>query len=254
MIFPIGDDQVKGGYKPIFSYSFLVLNIVVFLIQLTHPSAFICEFGAIPSNIVQGENLLTLFTSMFMHGGWMHLIGNMLFLWVFADNIEATIGNFNFLLFYLLGGLAATAAHIWLGTGGDDLMGCCMPCSNMGIACGEQIPACSGSIPTVGASGAISAVLGAYIVMFPKSKVKVLVIYFFSAFRIAAIWFLGFWILQQLFNGFVSLGPDTAATSGVAWWAHIGGFAFGVVAGWVARKSFMGKAGRRRRYDPKDLV
>ncbi len=233
MIFPIGDTQVEGGYKPYFTYLFLGLNILIFLLQLTHPNAFICEFGAIPNDIANGRGYLTLLTSMFMHGGWMHLIGNMLFLWVFADNIEATVGNFNFLAFYLLGGLAASAIHIWFNIGGE-LANCCMPCGG-GLDCAGAVSACPGSIPSVGASGAIAAVLGAYLVMFPKSKIKVLVVYFFRSFQMPAIWFLGIWIGMQLISGMAALGPVTAATSGVAWWAHIGGFFFGVLAGFFAR-------------------
>lgn len=234
MIFPIGDDQVKGGYKPIFSYSFIAINVLVFLLQSSVPGALICEYGSIPAEIVNGQDYYTLITSTFMHGGWMHLIGNMLFLWVFADNIEATVGNIPFFIFYFLGGFAASAAHIWLGAGwGIDPTNCCSPCA--GIPCvGEGVVACAGSIPSVGASGAISAVLGAYLVMFPHSKVKMLVIYFFRSFKIPALWFLLFWIGQQLLSGFMALGPESAQTSGVAWWAHIGGFVFGVVAGFFA--------------------
>jgi len=234
MIFPIGDDQVQGGAKPIVSYTFLGLNILLWFFQLSVPGNMICEWGSIPNEIVNGQDYYTLFTSMFMHGGWMHLIGNMLFLWVFADNIEAVIGNVNFFFFYVLGGLAASAAHIFLSAGGNELVDCCHVCASA-IQCDGSIPACAGSIPSVGASGAISAVLGAYLVMFPKSKVKVLVVYFFRSFHVAAIWFLGFWIGQQLLSGFASLGPETAATAGVAWWAHIGGFFFGVIAGFFAR-------------------
>lgn len=233
MIFPIGDDQVKGGAKPYFSYGFLVLNVLFFFVQLSFPNALICEFGSIPNEILNGEDWFTLITSMFMHGGWMHLIGNMLFLWVFADNIEATVGNFTFAFFYIMGGLAASAAHILLSGGGGEMIDCCAVCAQ--VPCPGNLSACPGSIPSVGASGAISAVLGAYLVLFPKSKVKVLVIYFFSSFRVPALYFLGFWIVQQLFSGFAALGPETAATSGVAWWAHIGGFAFGVIAGFVVK-------------------
>ncbi len=215
MIFPIGDDQVQGGAKPIFSYLFIGINVLVFLYQATlQPdcSEFVKHYGAIPDEIVNGQDYFTLLTSMFLHGGWMHLIGNMMFLWVFADNIEATIGNARFVLFYLMGGLAASAAHIFFNL--------------------------DSTIPAVGASGAISAVLGAYIVMFPKSKIKILVIYFFQSFKVAAIWFLGFWIAQQLFSGFASLGPETAGSGGgVAWWAHIGGFVFGVLAGFLFKNT-----------------
>lgn len=211
MIFPIGDDQVKGGHFPIFSYGFIVLNVAIFLFQASLPqgqlSAFIYEYGSIPAETTQGQDLFTLFTSMFLHGGWMHLIGNMLFLWVFADNIEATIGNFRFLIFYLLGGLAAHAAHIYFNFNSE--------------------------IPTVGASGAISAVMGAYLVMFPTSRVKVLFILF--TFRVPALLFLGFWIWQQWMNGTAALNIPTAESAGVAWWAHIGGFVFGAIAGFYYR-------------------
>ena len=211
MVFPIGDDQVRGGAFPIFSYAFIAINVLIFLYQSTlvgdELHNFIMEYGSIPAETTNGEDYFTLFTSMFLHGGWMHLIGNMLFLWVFADNIEQIIGNVHFVLFYFVGGLAAHAAHIYFNW--------------------------DSSIPTVGASGAISAVLGAYLVMFPASKIKILVLIFFRSFRIPALLFLGFWIAQQLFSGFASLGPATAETAGVAWWAHIGGFAFGVLAGFI---------------------
>lgn len=202
MLLPIGDDQVKGGYFPLFSYGFIVLNIAVFLMQTAAPDALIGSYAAVPAEIVRGENLLTLFTSMFLHGGWWHLIGNMLFLWVFADNIEATIGNFRFLIFYLLGGLAAHAAHIYFNI--------------------------DSPIPTVGASGAISAVMGAYLVMFPTSRVKML--FFIFSFRIPAFLFLGVWIWNQSMNGMAAISV-TSESAGVAWWAHIGGFIFGVLAG-----------------------
>ena len=107
MIFPIGDDQVKGGSKPIFAYLFIAFNVLVFIFQIMLPQeqleGFILKYGSIPAEIIHGQDLFTMFTSMFLHGGWMHLIGNMMFLWVFADNVEAVIGNVNFVLFYLLG-------------------------------------------------------------------------------------------------------------------------------------------------------
>lgn len=221
MIFPIGDDQIKGGYKPIFSYSFIALNILIFLYEMYLQSSnqlngFINEYGAIPTEIVDGQDYFTLFTNMFLHAGWMHLIGNMVFLWIFGDNIEATIGNIKFLLFYLAGGIAASIIHVALNT--------------------------HSNIPSIGASGAISAVMGTYLIMFPSSRVKVLVIYFFRSFYLPAIVFLGFWIALQLYNGFSALGADQN-TGGVAHWAHIGGFAFGVLYGLYA-KSFFDKKGK----------
>jgi membrane associated rhomboid family serine protease len=214
MFFPIGDDQVKGGHFPIFSYGFIALNIIIFLFQASLPpaqlQAFIYEYGSIPAETTEGADLFTLITSMFLHGGWAHLIGNMLFLWVFADNIEATIGNMHFLLFYLLGGLAAHAAHIYFNW--------------------------NSQVPTVGASGAISAVMGAYLIMFPTSRVKML--FFLFVFRIPALLFLGFWIAQQWLAGTAALSTETAQSEGVAWWAHIGGFVFGVIAGFYFRFNY----------------
>jgi len=194
MFFPVGDDQVIGGHKPLFSYSFLVVNILVFIYQLTLSGdscqAFMYHFGGIPKEILAGQDYFTLFTNMFLHAGFMHILGNMLFLWVFADNIEATIGNVNFIIFYILGGLAASFVHIYLNP--------------------------TSEIPTVGASGAIAAVLGAYIVL---------------------------WFVQNLFSGLGSLGPESAQSGGVAWWAHIGGFVFGVIIGFLAKFTYMRKTG-----------
>lgn len=219
MIFPVGDEQIKGGYKPYVSYTLIGINVLVFLFQVMMPVAqhesFIFTYGSIPREIMQGVDLYTMLTSMFLHAGWMHLIGNMLFLWVFADNIEAVIGNVQFLVFYLLGGLAASAAHIIF---------------NMGSG-----------IPAVGASGAISAVLGAYLIMFPRSRVKVFVAYIFRSFHMPALYFLGLWGVQQFANGLITIIPrdESAYTSGVAWWAHIGGFLFGIIMGYFAKKTYM---------------
>lgn len=213
MFFPIGDQNVIGGHKPYVSYALIVMNVAVFLFQVSLPSdqvvGFMMQYGAIPEVILSGENWSSLFTSMFLHGGWMHLIGNMLFLWVFADNIEAVVGSRDFFVFYILGGLAASLAHIIF---------------NM-----------TSPVPAVGASGAISAVLGAYLVVFPHSRIKTLVFYFFVS--IPALVFLGLWIVQQVISGIGSIGVS-ANSGGVAWWAHIGGFVFGVVAGWIIRRSY----------------
>ncbi len=210
MIFPIGDDQVKGGYFPLFSYGFILLNIGIFIYQSMIPGEYVealwGQFGSVPVEIINGRNLHTLFTSMFLHGDFMHLLGNMLFLWVFADNIEATVGNFRFLIFYALGGLIAVAGHIYF---------------NM-----------ESTVPMVGASGAISAVMGAYLVMFPHSRIKLLFIIF--PFRVSAWIFLVLWIWQQWISGTSSLA-DGGAGGGVAWWAHIGGFAFGLLMGFYYR-------------------
>ncbi len=222
MLFPIGDDQVKGGHFPMFSYGFILLNVLFFIYEIMLPpeqlETLIWEYGSIPIETMRGEDLFSLFSSMFLHGGWMHLIGNMVFLWVFADNIEATVGSFSFVIFYILGGLAAHGAHIYF---------------NMGS-----------SIPTIGASGAISAVMGVYLVMFPTSRVKIWFLFFI--FRVPAILFLGFWIFQQTMSGTAELNVETSESAGVAWWAHIGGFAFGVLAGFYYRTT--GRMKRRPNY------
>lgn len=224
MIFPIGDDQVKGGAWPIFSYSFIVINVLIyFFIQIPIPS-FTYAFGAIPYEILNNVDLvepigdvphapgpqpiyITLLTSIFMHGSFIHLLGNMVFLWIFADNIESTIGNFRFIIFYFVGGVVACLAHIAFNP--------------------------DSTVPLIGASGAIAACLGAYLVMFPRSTIKVL--FFILIFRIPGFIFLGIWIFQQVVSAYAEMGNPTG---GVAWFAHIGGFAFGVVLGIYFRIRF----------------
>lgn len=211
MIIPIGDDQVKGGHLPIFSYGFIAINIVIFIFESSlspgQLAGFFNEFGSVPIRVSQGEDLYTVFTSMFIHGNWMHLLGNMLFMWVFADNIEATIGSVRFLLFYSLGGIAAALGHIFFNV--------------------------DSSVPMVGASGAISAVMGAYLVMYPHSRIVVM--FFFFPLRVSAWLFLGLWIWQQWTYGTASLVANEPG--GVAWWAHIAGFAMGLISGFLFRMS-----------------
>jgi membrane associated rhomboid family serine protease len=213
MIFPIGDDKITGKCFPIFSYTFVALNVLAFLYQMSVPEdgqeSFMQQWAAVPALLTNGTGYMGLFTSMFLHGGWMHLIGNMLYLWIFADNIEAKVGNIPFLFFYLIGGVIAALGHVILD-----------PTSN---------------IPMVGASGAIAAVMGAYVVMFPKSQIKMIFLIFFNIFYIPAWVFLGFWFAQQLFSGFSELGMGGGEGGGVAWWAHIGGFAFGLLWGYLFR-------------------
>jgi membrane associated rhomboid family serine protease len=232
MIFPIGDEQVHGGHKPFITYLFIGINVLVFLLQVTLPpgqqQGFVETYGMIPAEISHGQDYFTLLTNMFLHGGWMHLIGNMLFLWVFADNIEAVIGPFKFILFYFGGGIFASLAHLVFNI--------------------------NSPIPAVGASGAISAVLGAYLVIFPASQVKVWVLYLFRSFYIPAIYFLGIWAVQQFINGFISIVPSSAYTSGVAWWAHIGGFLFGLILGLIIRRTVESKNAYLRRPSRRDFV
>lgn len=213
MIFPIGDDNIVGGHKPIVSYSLIVINVAVFMYELslgTGVEAFITDYGMMPAKIFSGQDYHTLLTSIFLHGSWMHLIGNMLFLWIFADNIEAIIGSTRFIIFYLLGGLIASLAHIAFDPGS--------------------------LVPTVGASGAISAVMGTYIVMFPRSRIKLIFIIFLTRFNVPAVFFLGFWFIQQLMSGIGTVGQEQMG--GVAWWAHIGGFVYGLLAAIIIRSRY----------------
>jgi len=211
VIFPIGDDNIEGGHRPIVSYSLIAINILIFVIQMTFGEDLMYDYASVPQEITNGDRLFTLITSMFLHGGIMHIAGNMLFLWIFGDNIEAVIGSVLFLLFYISGGLFASAAHILT----DPLS----------------------TIPTIGASGAISAVMGAYLIMFPKSRIKMIFILFFKKFHIPAFLFLIFWFLQQILSG-VTTFSSVETGGGVAWWAHIGGFVFGILIGFLLKQKF----------------
>lgn len=205
MFFPIGDDNVRGGYKPIFAYLLIAINVALFVYELSlgeQLDSFLNVYAFEPHEVVQLIDLHALFSAMFLHGGWMHLIGNMMFIWVFADNIEAVLGHFRFLTFYLIGGLVAALAQVFLFPDSEVL--------------------------TLGASGAIAAILGAYLVLFPTSRIKVW--FFFFTFRTPALVFLGIWIIQQFLSGYGAL-TDLADSGGVAWWCHIGGFVFGFVGG-----------------------
>ena len=214
-MFPIGDTDVREAGPGLWTVILVLLNVGVFAVQITllRPglTEFFNRYGVVPSRLVEGEQLYSVFTSMFIHGGWVHLITNMLFLWVFGDNVEAALGRIVYPLFYLGGGVAAMAAHVLVNPGSD--------------------------LPSVGASGAIGALLGAYIVMFPRAQVKVLLLlgFFVIVRRITAVVFLGVWFAMQFLTGLAGLGVETAEAGGVAVWAHIGGFLFGVVIGFLFR-------------------
>lgn len=213
MFFPVGDSDVRGPIKPVINYILILLNVAVFLFEVSLPepelNRLIETYGSIPVEILHASDLYTLITSIFLHGGWMHLIGNMLFLWVFGDNIESSVGSWRYLLFYICGGLIASLTHAFLNPGN--------------------------TVPCVGASGSIAACLGAYLVMYPRSRIKILFLLLFTTFRVSAIYFLGFWIVQQLVTGVGSLSQQSANSAGVAYWAHIGGFAFGILYGFMMR-------------------
>ncbi len=199
MFFPYKDDNPRI-LIPYVTYAIIALNVLVFIIQTILGEAnrdFIYLFGLIPNQ----WSVLSFFTSMFLHGGLFHILGNMWFLWIFGDNIESVFGHVNYLIFYLLCGIGAGLAQILID-----------PAS---------------SIPMVGASGAISGVLAAYMIRYPKARIHVFVFLFIiiTTIRVPAMIVIGVWFLEQLTNGFSSLGVQTG---GVAWFAHIGGFVAGV--------------------------
>jgi membrane associated rhomboid family serine protease len=214
-MFPIGDTDLRKQPTPVVTVALVIVNVLVFIYQVTLPpetlKAFITRYGVVPAEILQGQNLISLLTSMFIHGGWVHVISNMVYLWIFGDNIETVLGKLGFAAFYLVGGLGASVAHVLINAGTTQ--------------------------PSVGASGAVAAIMGAYIVMFPRSQVRVAFLTFFGLMisRVTAFIFLGVWALSQFFVGFASLGAETAQSGGVAIWAHIGGFVFGLLIGFLFR-------------------
>lgn len=205
---PLRDDSPTRR-TPVITYGLIALNLLMFGWQMIFAGYSqglgLAMVPAEYSNGITAADVLHLFTSMFMHGGLGHIGGNMLYLWIFGDNVEDAMGSFKYLLFYLLSGVAASVAHILTDP--------------------------SSVIPTVGASGAIAAVLGAYLVLYPHNKVTTLIIlgYFIRLARVPAVIVLGLWFVLQLFQGLISLGgPDVG---GVAFWAHIGGFVAGLGLG-----------------------
>ena len=214
---PLHDDNPTSS-TPIVVYALIAINVVVFLHQMTLgsgldgffqlyavvPQELSASFEGIPTNQPVPE-LATLITSQFLHGGLAHIGGNMLFLWTFGDNIENDLGHFKFLLFYLICGVLAGLTHWFF--------------------------AMQSGVPTLGASGAIAGVMGAYLIKYPKAKILTFLPLFiiWTTVRIPAFYFLGFWFVQQAFSSVASLGMEEAA--GVAYWAHAGGFIFGAILG-----------------------
>lgn len=206
---PLGDDNSGRRTLPVVTYVLIAINVLVFVVfELPNPDLdrFIQQWGTVPAEIMAGRGLLTLITSMFLHGGWAHLGGNMLFLWIFGDNVEDAFGHALYLVFYLVCGLAASMAQVLLNT--------------------------SSTIPGVGASGAISGVLAAYIVMFGSNRVRVLMGGLLTS--VPAYVMIGLWIVLQFVNGFASIA-NTAQTDGVAYGAHVGGFIAGLLLTFVLR-------------------
>jgi membrane associated rhomboid family serine protease len=213
MVFPIGDDNSARRGVPIVTYLLILINVVVFFMELNRGDDFIRSWAFVPAEFANdpaGE-IQTVFTAMFMHGGWVHLFGNMLYLWIFGDNVEDNFGSMPFLLFYLICGVIATFAQMLA-----------MPASN---------------IPNLGASGAIAGVLAAYLVLFPRGRVTVMIGYGGIA-HVPAIVAIGLWIVLQLASGIGSIvnSAQSADIGGIAYMAHIGGFVGGLVLVFLFRR------------------
>src|SRR3989475_3013747 len=213
-------DVIPSRTTPYITVTIILLNAVAWLVEISLPqndlNQFLYVYGVVPAQFTW----TTLVTSMFLHGSWMHVIGNMWYLWIFGDNVEDRLGHFPFLIFYLLSGIGAGIVHTIFNA--------------------------STFIPSIGASGAIAGVLGAYMVSYPFARVLTLVpiFVFIQVIEIPALVVLGFWFIMQFFSGTAALTTSTNASSGgVAWWAHVGGFVIGIIlVGLFPRKD-------RPRYD-----
>ncbi|HXN48350.1 MAG TPA: rhomboid family intramembrane serine protease [Bryobacteraceae bacterium] len=200
---PLRDTQ-RSYSTPVVTILLIAVNAVVFLFELSldpwSRNQLLATYGLVPAKL----HLVSFLTSMFLHGGWLHIIGNMWFLWIFGDNIEDILGHVQYLVFYLLCGFAAAATQIALSP--------------------------DSWVPTIGASGAIAGVMGAYLIKFPHSRIRALVFIFifFTTVELPAAWFLLYWFVIQLFSGAGSL-ENARANQGVAWFAHVGGFIAGIV-------------------------
>jgi len=205
---PISDDDSARRLTPVVTYVLIALNALVFFLELNSGDAFIERWAFVPSRFLANPvaDFPTLFTSMFMHAGWVHLLGNMLYLWIFGDNVEDRLGHGTYTVFYLLCGLGATFAQMTVSMGSD--------------------------VRNLGASGAIAGVLGAYILMFPRTRVSVLMGR--AVVPMSALVVIGFWIVIQIFSGIGSFtASEQTSGGGVAYMAHIGGFVTGMVLTYV---------------------
>jgi len=221
VLFPLYDENPTRSF-PFVTIGLILVNIGVFLYEISLGPAlpqFINTYAMVPTRIIQGEAYLTILTSMFLHGGFLHIFGNMLYLWIFGNNVEDTLGHFNFLVFYLLAGLGGTIGHLATSP--------------------------TSQIPTLGASGAIAGVLGAYIILFPGARIitAVPIFYFIRLVPLPAFLVIGFWIVIQFISGMTSVAQGAVGqTGGIAWFAHIGGFLAGVILILILPKKRRGQA------------
>lgn len=203
---PLRDISRRPVHPPVVTVSIIVINVLVFFLELTGGDAFVQQWSVIPADIVAGQNWVTILTSMFMHGGWMHIIGNMVFLWAFGPAIEDAMGHLRYLAFYLLGGVVAALAQI--------------------------AAASSSTVPSLGASGAIAAVMGAFLITYPRDRIRTLLFlgWFIQVTVLPASLLIGIWFVIQLFSQVGAVVTTQSGQSGgVAYMAHIGGLIFGFV-------------------------
>lgn len=210
-MFPLRDSQPSGTI-PFVTYLIIAINVLLFLFEVSlgdqDLSAFLKNFGLVPEDFLQQfgpYQVFTLFSCMFLHGGWMHLISNMWALFIFGDNIEDKLGHFGYFIFYLLCGVCAGLTQVFMSQGS--------------------------AVPTIGASGAIAGVLGGYIISYPTARVLTAIPIFIviRLVEIPASVYLGFWFISQFFTGFASIAREPGEEGGVAWWAHVGGFIAGLI-------------------------
>ena len=203
---PLHDDSRQLTRFPLVTVTIIVANVIVFFLELSGGDAFVNQWSVIPADIAAGRHLVTLLTAMFMHGGWLHIIGNMVFLWAFGPEIEDAMSRPGYLAFYLLSGLAASVAQIVM-----------MPNS---------------TVPNLGASGAIAGVMGAFLITYPRDQIRTLILFgwFTRITLIPAALLIGLWFVTQLFSE-VGAIADVQSGGGVAYAAHVGGFIFGAVVG-----------------------
>jgi membrane associated rhomboid family serine protease len=203
-MFPLGDASRRIRHFPFVTTGIIVLNVIMFTIELAGGNSFITRWSVVPADIVAGRHWITILTAMFMHGGWLHIIGNMVFFWAFGPEIEDVMGPLRFAGFYLLGGLIAFSAQI--------------------------IAQPTSTVPNLGASGAIAAVMGAFLITYPRDRIRTVLLlgFFVEVAFIPAIILVGFWFLTQLFSELGAIAQ--VQTGGVAYMAHIGGFIFGALA------------------------
>ncbi|HJR35315.1 MAG TPA: rhomboid family intramembrane serine protease [Gemmatimonadales bacterium] len=206
---PIGDDNTGRRITPVVTYILIALNVLFFLVEMSGGEAFIQRWAFVPRRFLAdpGGDFLTLFTAMFMHAGWLHLLGNMLYLWIFGDNVEDRFGHAKFVIFYLVCGVAATFAQLAFSA--------------------------DSAVPNLGASGAVAGVLGAYLLLYPRGRVHVMMGR--GVVPAPALVVIGLWFVLQLFSGIGSVSSAADDQGGVAYMAHIGGFVMGFMLTFVLR-------------------